>query len=119
VSPVSALCPLAQTENRHECFVDSPLLFRSNPADQVSQAASIDRAHLLNQDFRALATHVDLWPERSMPSAARGRRYQHNQPGQKLIGLDDDAKPPSLLLVAMPAWHPDLVDVTPEHAGSP
>jgi hypothetical protein len=110
---------LAQAENRHQCFVDSPLLFRGNPADQVSQTAGVDRAHLLNEDLRVLAMYVDLWPERSGPGAARGWRYQHDRPGQKLIGLDHDAESPPLLLVALPAWHPDLVYVTPEHAGSP
>jgi len=51
VSPASAMCSLAQTENRHECFVDSPLLFRSNPADQVSQTAGIDRAHFAQREL--------------------------------------------------------------------
>lgn len=113
------LAPLAKTENRQERFVDSPLLFGRHPADQVSQAADVNGTHLLEEDFRMLTKHVYLWPERSMPGAARRRRYQHNRPGQKLIGLDHDAKTLTLLLMALSPGHPDLVDVTPEHADSP
>jgi hypothetical protein len=113
------LALLAKNENRQERFVDCPLLFGRQPADHVSQAAGVNGTHLLNEDFRMLAKHVYLWPERSRSGAARGRRYQHNRPGQKLVGLDHDAKSPTLLLMALSPGHPDLVDVTPEHAGSP
>jgi hypothetical protein len=113
------LPPLAKTENRQERFVDSPLLFGRHPADQVSQAADVNGTHLLDEDFRMLAKYVYLWPERSKPGAARRRRYQHNRPRQKLISLDHYAKTLTLLLMALSPGHPDLVDVTPEHAGSP
>jgi hypothetical protein len=91
--------PLAKTENRQERFVDSPLLLGRQPADQVSQAADVNGTHLLNEDSRVLPEYVYLWPERSKPGAARGWRYQHKGPGQKLIGLDHDAKSPNLLLM--------------------
>jgi hypothetical protein len=110
---------LPQAENGQECLVNPPLLFGSDPAYQMTEPASIDRAHLLDKDPCRLAEYIDLRPERGGSGTARGRRYEYHGPGQELIGLDHDAKSPPLLLVTLTAGHAQVMDITPEHAGSP
>jgi hypothetical protein len=54
---------LAQAKNSQECFVDSPLLFRGDPACQISEATGVNGADLLDEDSRDLAEYVYLGAE--------------------------------------------------------
>ena len=110
---------LAETENSQKGFVDSPLLLGADPAYQVSETPGVDRAHLLDEHPRGLIEYVDLWAERGGSGTARCRRNKHNGPGQEFVGLDHDAKSSPLLFVPLTARHPEFMDVTPEHEGSP
>lgn len=66
---------LTYSEDGHECFVDAPLLFWGNSADQFAQATSIDRTDLLYQDPGVFAKQIYLWSKRRRPSAAGCRCY--------------------------------------------
>lgn len=110
---------LAETENSHKGFVDSPLLLGADPAYQVPETPGVDRAHLLDENSCDLIEYMDLWAERGGSGTARCRRNKHNGPGQEFVGLDYHAKSSPLLLVTLTARHPELMDVTPEHEGSP
>lgn len=46
---------LAESRDGREGFVDAPLLFRGDPADQISKPSGVDGADLLNQDVDGLA----------------------------------------------------------------
>jgi hypothetical protein len=95
------------------------LLLRSDRADQVSQAAGVDSANLLDKDASNLTQQVDLGPEGRRSSAVRCRGYKYDGAREELIRLHDDAIPAPLLLVPGAAWGAELVNVTPEHAYSP
>ena len=110
---------LPETENGQQRFVDAPLLFRSDPADQLSQAAGVDSANLLDKDAGDLTQQVDLGAEGRRPRAERCRSYQYDGARQELVRLHDDAIPAPLLLVADASWSAEFVNVTPEHACSP
>ena len=110
---------LAETENSQKGFVDSPLLLGADPAYQVSETPGVDRAHLLDENPCDLIEYVDLRAERGGSGTARCRRNKHDGPGQEFVGLDYDAKSSPLLFVTLTARHPEFMDVTPEHEGSP
>jgi hypothetical protein len=95
------------------------LLLRSDRADQVSQAAGVDSANLLDKDASNLTQQVDLGPEGRRSSAVRCRSYKYDGAREELVRLHDDAIPAPLLLVPGAAWGAELVNVTPEHAYSP
>jgi hypothetical protein len=46
---------LAKTKDRQESFVDAPLLFRADPADQPAESAGIDCSDLFDQHSGRLA----------------------------------------------------------------
>ena len=54
---------LAKTKDRQEGFVDAPLLFRADPADQLAELAGIDCSDLLDQHSGRFAEQIDLWAE--------------------------------------------------------
>ena len=110
---------LPETENGQQRFVDAPLLLRSDPADQLSEAAGVDSANLLDKDAGDLTQQVDLGAERRRPRAERCRSYQYDGARQELVRLHNDAIPAALLLVADTSWSAEFVNVTPEHACSP
>lgn len=110
---------LPETENGQQSFVDTPLLLRTDPADHVSQATGIDCADLLDKDAGGLTEHVNLRTERRGPCAARCRSYEYDRARQQLVGLHDHAVSAALLLMTGSVWRAELVNVTPEHAGSP
>ncbi len=73
---------LAESQDGRERFVDAPLLFGGEPADQVAKPPGVNCADLLNQDAGGLAEHRDLRTERCGLSAMRGGRDQYHRTWQ-------------------------------------
>ncbi len=69
---------LAEPKNGQQSFVDAPLLLRTDPADEVSEAAGVDCANLLDKNATSLAEQVDLRAERRRPCAMRGRSHEYH-----------------------------------------
>lgn len=69
---------LPEPKNSQQSFVDAPLLLGSDPADEVSEAAGVDCANLLDKDATGLTEQVDLRAERCRPCAMRGRSYEYD-----------------------------------------
>jgi hypothetical protein len=90
---------LPKTEDGEEGFVDAPELFGRNVTDELAQSGCIHGSHLFDQDPGDLSFDIDLRPEGRRSSASGGRGYKDDGPGQQVIGLHDDTKPPALLLV--------------------
>ena len=55
---------LADPEDRHEGFVDAPLLLRGHSAHEFTELPGVDGADLFNQDAGGLAEQVDFRVER-------------------------------------------------------
>ncbi len=54
---------LSKSKDRGERFVDSPLLFRSEVSDQVTEPAGVDGSYLFNEHSGRRPEQVDLGPE--------------------------------------------------------
>ena len=107
---------LAEPKDGHQGLIDTPLLLRAYPAHEFTKPPRVDRADLLNQNTGGLTEQLDLRSEGCRLGAARRWRNQHNRAWQELVGLNDYAISPALLLVTGPARQAELVDVTPQHA---
>jgi len=64
---------LTQTEDSQQGFIDAPLLFGADTAQEFAQAAGVDGPDLLHEDASRLAEEVDLRPEGCWARAVRGR----------------------------------------------
>ncbi len=69
---------LAEPENGQQSFVDAPLLLRTDPTDEVSEAAGIDCTDLLDEDASGLTQQVNLRTKRRGPGAVRCRSYEND-----------------------------------------
>ena len=54
---------LAKSQHGDEGFVDAPLLFRGDVADQIAKPATVDGSHLLYEHPRDRPEQIDFWPE--------------------------------------------------------
>ena len=107
---------LAEPKDGHQGLIDTPLLLRAYLAHEFTKPPRVDSADLLNQDTGGLTEQLDLGPERCRLGAARRWRNQYHRARQQLVGLNDHAIAPALLLVTGPTRKAELVDVTPQHA---
>ena len=105
-------------EHREQRGVDLPLLVDRDVTDRVAETVHVDGTNLLDEHRCRLAVDVEPGSKRRGSSARRGRRNEHNRPGQHRVGLHDDAQSPATLLVSDALGQPQLVDVPAFHGRS-
>lgn len=110
---------LPEAEDGHQRFVDPPQLLGADMAHQCSETPRVDCTDLLDQHARRLIIHRDFGPEGCCTSTTRGWRNENHGAREQSVGLNQDAIPSPLLLVAATTGHAQNEHVTAAHASSP
>jgi len=119
VRPLRAFRRSAQAEHRHQGFVYRPQFGGGQTTDAGSDSPDVDRTDVLDENPRALASHLRLRAKRRRPSTTRRRRYEDHRAGKELVGLNDDSESCTLLLGACALWNPEPMNITSAHARTP
>jgi hypothetical protein len=112
-------CWSVEPEDGEQSGVDSPLFFRCEMADKVTESTEVNRTDLLNEHPSEIAFDVDLGPKRRRLGTGRCGCHQHHRPWKEGIGLHYDTESTTSLLVPNSLGESQGGDVTPAHGGSP
>jgi len=108
-----------EAKDREQAFVNPPDLLGAGVPDGISQTVHVHGSYLFDENPRRPTFDHELRSEGCWACAGRRGCHQDNRARQQRIGLDDDSKSATSLLMPHTLWQSQLVYVTPEHGDSP